>query len=41
MFGFDARQYDIRYIRLVNLESWNNQMVSVIGELSFWGTVIN
>jgi hypothetical protein len=41
VFAFDARQYDIRYIRLVNLESWNNQMVSVIGELSFWGTVIN
>jgi len=41
VFNFDARQYDIRYIRFVNLESWNNQMVSVIGELSFWGTVIN
>ena len=41
VFAFDARQYDIRYIRFVNLESWNNQMVSVIGELSFWGTVIN
>jgi hypothetical protein len=25
---------------LVNLESWNNQMVSVIGELSFWGGLV-
>ena len=41
MFDFDARQYNIRYIRFVNEESWNNQMVSVIGELSFWGTIIN
>ena len=41
VFGYDARQYDIRYIRLVNVESWNNQMVTVIGELSFWGSIIN
>jgi len=41
VFDFDARQHDIRYIRLVNVESWNNQMVTVIGELSFWGTLIN
>ena len=41
VFGYDARQYNIRYIRFVNVESWNNQMVTVIGELSFWGSVIN
>ena len=41
VFDFDARQYNIRYIRFVNEETWNNQMVSVIGELSFWGTIIN
>ncbi len=41
VFDYDARQHDIRYIRLVNVESWNNQMVTVIGELSFWGSVIN
>ena len=41
VFDFEARQHNIRYIRLVNVESWNNQMVTVIGELSFWGTLIN
>ena len=41
VFDFDARQHTIRYIRFVNIESWNNQMVTVIGELSFWGTLIN
>jgi hypothetical protein len=41
VFDFDARQHDIRYIRFVNIESWNNQMVTVIGELSFWGSIIN
>ncbi len=41
VFDYDARQHDIRYVRLVNVESWNNQMVTVIGELSFWGSVIN
>jgi len=40
VFDFAARQYNIRYIRLVNIESWNNQMVTVIGELSFWGTLV-
>ncbi len=30
VFGYDARQYNIRYIRFVNVESWNNQMVTVI-----------
>ena len=41
VFDYDARQHDIRYVRLVDVESWNNQMVTVIGELSFWGSVIN
>jgi hypothetical protein len=40
IFDYDAQQYNIKYIRLVNLESWNNQMVSVIGELSFWGGLV-
>ena len=40
VFGYDAQQYNIKYIRFVNLESWNNQMVSVIGELSFWGGLV-
>ena len=40
VFDFAARQHNIRYIRLVNIESWNNQMVTVIGELSFWGTLV-
>jgi hypothetical protein len=33
VFDYDAQQYNIKYIRFVNLQSWNNQMVSVIGEL--------
>ena len=40
VFDYDAQQFNIKYIRLVNLESWNNQMVSVIGELSFWGGLV-
>ena len=40
VFDYNAQQYDIKYIRFVNLESWNNQMVSVIGELSFWGGLV-
>ena len=40
VFDFNAQQYNIKYIRFVNLESWNNQMVSVIGELSFWGGLV-
>ena len=39
VFDSNIQQYNIQYIRLVNLETWNNQMVSVIGELSFWGSV--
>jgi len=40
VFSFESQQHNIRYVRLVNLESWNNQMVTVIGELSFWGSII-
>jgi hypothetical protein len=40
VFSFDSQQHNIRYIRLINLESWNNQTVTVIGELSFWGSII-
>ena len=39
VFSLEARQKNIRYIRFVNDRSWNNQMVTVIGELSFWGGV--
>jgi hypothetical protein len=39
VFDTNIQQYNIQYIRFVNLETWNNQMVSVIGELSFWGSV--
>ncbi len=39
VFDSNVQQYNIKYIRFVNLETWNNQMVSVIGELSFWGSV--
>ena len=39
VFDSNIQQYNIQYIRFVNLETWNNQMVSVIGELSFWGSV--
>ena len=39
VFDSNVQQYNIQYIRFVNLETWNNQMVSVIGELSFWGSV--
>ena len=39
VFNLEARQKSVRYVRLVNDESWNNQMVTVIGELSFWGGV--
>ena len=40
VFSFESQQQNIRYVRLVNVESWNNQMVTVIGELSFWGSII-
>jgi len=33
VFDSSVQQYNIKYIRFVNLETWNNQMVSVIGEL--------
>jgi hypothetical protein len=36
-----SQSREIRYIRFINIESWNNQMVTVIGELSFWGGVID
>jgi hypothetical protein len=39
VFGLNSRQKKVKYIRFVNDESWNNQMVTVIGELSFWGGV--
>jgi hypothetical protein len=41
VFTSESQRREIRYIRFINLESWNNQMVTVIGELSFWGGVIN
>jgi len=40
VFSFESQQHNIRYIRFINIESWNNQMVTVIGELSFWGSII-
>ena len=39
VFDSNVQQYNIQYIRFVNLETCNNQIVSVIGELSFWGSV--
>lgn len=39
VFSAEARKKNIRYLRFVNDRSWNNQMVTVIGELSFWGGV--
>ena len=39
VFSLEARKKNIRYIRFVNDRSWNNRMVTVIGELSFWGGV--
>ena len=41
VFTLESQSREIRYIRFINIESWNNQMVTVIGELSFWGGVIN
>jgi hypothetical protein len=41
VFEFESQSREIRYIRFINIESWNNQMVTVIGELSFWGGVID
>jgi hypothetical protein len=41
VFTSESQRREIRYIRFINLESWNNQMVTVIGELSFWGGVID
>lgn len=41
VFGFESQSQTLRYIRIVNIESWNNQMVTVIGELSFWGGIID
>ena len=39
VFSLEARKKNIRYIRFVNDRSWNNKMVTVIGELYFWGGV--
>ncbi len=37
-FEFDVENLvEIRYIRIENIETWGEQQVSVIGELSFWG----
>ena len=41
VFNSESQSREIRYIRFINIESWNNQMVTVIGELSFWGGVID
>jgi hypothetical protein len=41
VFTSESQSREIRYIRFINIESWNNQMVTVIGELSFWGGVID
>ena len=41
VFKSASQSKEIRFIRFINIESWNNQMVSVIGELSFWGGVID
>jgi hypothetical protein len=41
-FEFDMENSpEIRYIRIVNLETWGQQQVTVIGELSFWGDIIS
>lgn len=41
VFTSESQSKVIRYIRFVNIESWNNQMVTVIGELSFWGGIMD
>ena len=39
-FEFDVENLvEIRYIRIENLETWGAQIVTVIGELSFWGEI--
>ncbi|MGQ7867838.1 DUF5000 domain-containing lipoprotein [Sunxiuqinia sp. sy24] len=39
-FEFDVENLvEVRYIRIENLETWGEQQVTVIGELSFWGEI--
>lgn len=39
-FEFDIENLvEVRYIRIENLETWGEQLVTVIGELSFWGEI--
>lgn len=39
-FEFDVNNLvEVRYIRIENIETWGEQEVSVIGELSFWGEI--
>lgn len=39
-FEFDIDNLvEIRYIRIENIDTWGDQIVSVIGELSFWGEI--
>ncbi|MBK3519164.1 DUF5000 domain-containing lipoprotein [Carboxylicivirga marina] len=39
-FEFDVNNLvEVRYVRLENLETWGEQRVTVIGELSFWGEI--
>lgn len=39
-FEFDVDNLvEVRYIRIENLETWGDQIVTVIGELSFWGEI--
>jgi len=39
-FEFDVDNLvEVRYIRIENIATWGEQIVSVIGELSFWGEI--
>ncbi len=39
-FEFDVENLvEVRYIRIENIATWGDQIVSVIGELSFWGEI--
>lgn len=39
-FEFDVNNLvEVRFIRIENLETWGDQQVTVIGELSFWGEI--
>ena len=35
VFEFESQSREIRYVRFINIESWNNQMVTVIGSYHF------